>query len=118
MGWFDYYQPTEKIQCPVCKIDLHDWQSKDGISALLLWKQGQPFPESTLQDEEIEMPEEIRRTWRLPDKFVFYSYTCEKHCVYAEGRTENGVWVNNKIVLVEDLEKQNALLKRRFSRYK
>jgi hypothetical protein len=42
---------------------------------------------------------------------------CEKHCVYVEGRTENEVWVNNRIVLAEDLEKKYAEAKRRYSRF-
>ena len=113
---FDYYQPTEKIECPVCKIELKEWQGKDAVCALLLWKQGQSYPESTIHDEEIEMPEEIRRTWCLPEKFTFYSYDCEKHCVWVEGKTENEIWTKNRIILVEDLERRNALLKKRFSR--
>ena len=118
MGMFDYYQPSEKIFCPDCKIELGDWQGKDSICALLLWKQGQCFPESTLHDEEIEMPEEVRRTWRLPEKFTFYSYDCEKHCVWVEGKTENEVWVANRVVFVEDLEKKYAEAKRRYSRFR
>ncbi len=118
MGMFDYYQLSEKILCPVCNVELKEWQGKDADCALLLWKQGQSYPESSaLLDEETEMPEEIRRTWRLPEKFVFYSYDCEKHCVYVEGQTVNEVWVNNRIVLVEDLEKKYALAKKRFARF-
>ncbi len=105
MGMFDYYQLNEKLQCPVCKIELSEWQGKDANCALLLWKQGQSFPESTLQDEEIEMPEEIRRTWRLPEKFRIYSYDCEKHCVWVEGKTQDGVWTDSRISLVEEVGK-------------
>jgi hypothetical protein len=117
MGMLDYYQPSEKIHCPICKIELKDWQGKDANCALLLWKQGQPYPDSTLHDEEIEMPEEVRRTWRLPQKFVFYSHDCEKHCVYVEGQTKNEVWFDNCIILVEDLEKKFALAKKRYARF-
>jgi hypothetical protein len=118
MGMFDYYQPGGKIQCPVCMVELKDWQGKDADCALLIWKQGQPYPDvSASRDEEIEFPEEVRRTWRLPEKFTFYSYDCEKHCVWVEGRTENDVWVDNQIILVEDIEKRNALLKKRFARF-
>jgi len=107
MGMFDWYQPSEKLQCPVCKVELKEWQGKDSICALLLWKQGQPFPDSTLHDEEIEMPEEIRRTWRLPVKFEFYASDCEKHRVTAEGKTENGVWIETRISFVEELGKRH-----------
>lgn len=102
---FDYYQPSEKLQCPICKVKLEEWQGKDAECALLLWKQGQPFPSSTTDDEEVEMPEENRQTW-LPEKFEFYSYDCEKHCVTAEGKTEDGVWTTSRISFVEEIGKR------------
>ena len=59
MGMFDYYQPSEKIFCPFCNVELNEWQGKDADCALLLWKQGQSYPEySALICEEMKIPKD------------------------------------------------------------
>ena len=106
MGMFDWYQPSEKLQCPVCKITLTEWQGKDAACGLFVWKQSESSPVSQLVDEEVALLDEDRRKQRLPEKFVLYSYDCEKHCVMTEGKTENGVWTDTRISFVEEVGKR------------
>ncbi len=103
MGMFDWYQPSEELQCPICKVPLKEWQGKDALCALALWQQGYSAPVNQLVDEECKMPEEIRDTWRLPEQFKIYSYDCGKHCTTAEGRTEGRVWVRTDIISVQTI---------------
>lgn len=99
---FDWYKPTQHLECPVCKVALNEWQGKDGPNALFVWREGEISPIDQPIDEECQISEEVRGTFRLPEEFEIYSYDCERHRVSAKCITKDGVWSETNIIAAED----------------
>ena len=79
MGMFDYYEPSERFSCSTCGEPLRDrWQGKDGINALLVWREGQAAPIGYAEavPPESRIDEEPIASWRLPGEFDITAW-CE-----------------------------------------
>jgi len=99
MGMFDWYQPDPPITCPVCHKALAEWQGKDGPCGLFLWRQNVATAVDQLADDDCKLDEGRREVFRLPEKFMIYSYSCDcGHAVEAVCRCENGSWTSTVLV--------------------
>ena len=100
MGMFDWYKPSGRIECPICGLELKEWQGKAGPNGLFVWSEGEAAPVDQPIDEDARIPVEARRAFRLPDEFEIYSYDCQRHCVLAKCRTREGVWSETNVLSV------------------
>ena len=104
MGMFDWYEPIPDLECPVCKVNLSDWQGKDGACGLFVWRQGIAFAIDQKGDD-CNIDERERIKFRLPETFRIYT-NCENHWIEAECKTENAIWSETIIKEVEDYPKK------------
>ncbi|MCP4501093.1 MAG: hypothetical protein GY822_14130 [Deltaproteobacteria bacterium] len=88
---YDEYKPRNAI-CPKCGTELHHWQGKDGVNALLVWQEGELSAIGQLVDEDCRMPVEKIKKIRLPDEFVIYSCDDGHRMIFADCRTSLSVW--------------------------
>ena len=71
------------------------------------------YPEnSALLDEETGMPEEVRRTWRLPENFVFY-LTTAKNIVFMLKDKPKMTFGLKTALFLSKIWKRNMLLQKR-----
>jgi hypothetical protein len=92
MGMFDWYIPVPDLPCPGCGSTLREWQGKDGPSALFVWRQGTKWPIDQTADEDAKLPPDRSAQWRLPERFVIYSYRDCGQRVEAEGKCDGDTW--------------------------
>ena len=104
MGMFDYYRPTNTLECPICRVPLTEWLGGDGPCALLVWQQGIAAPIGQTTEEENKLAPSRREQFRLPPKFWICSYDCEVHCVKAECTAPDGTWAEVRISEASDLK--------------
>jgi hypothetical protein len=102
MGMFDWYQPYPPLSCPVCGIELKEWQGKEGPCALFVWRQGTAGPVDQLVEAECRLSDDRLMGWRLPETFFIYSYDCERHMVLATGNCTQGTWTSTRIAEVRN----------------
>jgi hypothetical protein len=101
MGWFDYYQPRQRLTCPVCGSALHEWQGTEGPCALLVWREGLGAPNDQRVDVELRPVPWPNPTWRLPGMFSIFSYDCEcPFPVEAFCRAIDGCWMSTDLVVL------------------
>jgi hypothetical protein len=102
MGMFDWYRPSEQLECPVCRTPLREWQGKSAHCALFVWQEGAAGPVDQLCDDDCRALPEVARASRLPAAFEIYSYDCGRHRVTAECVAVSGVWTKTRIAEVVD----------------
>ena len=110
MGMFDYFDPDPELPCPACATPLTEWQSKDGLDALFVWRQGNPAPVEQRVDEEVRLLPEQLAQQRLPDgplEFYTSCSNCEQR-IDAWGVVQDGVWTS---AIVETAD--NIVVKRK-----
>ena len=100
---FDWYKPSQNLECPVCKVALFEWQGKGGPNGLFIWREGELSPVDQLVDDDCKISQDARGSFRLPENFEIYSYDCERHRVLANCVTRDGAWSETNIVAVTDL---------------
>ena len=101
MGMFDWYEPDQELQCPVCGAALSEWQGKDGECALFVWGEGEKHPiDQAIDDEDVRLAAEDYVYATLPEQFEIYSYDCSLHqpIVAACSTDDNGVWSQTRIL--------------------
>ena len=99
MSLFDWYEPDPPLPCPVCGRPLSRWQGKDGPREMLVWRQGLESPIGLLLDDVDPMLPLDDCETRLPGRFRFRSWDCERHKpIEAEGETEGGEWTRTRLV--------------------
>ena len=106
MGWFDWYQTSEPLQCPVCRTPLSEWQGKDGPCGLFVWEQGRAAPVDQKIEKDIAIEIAQRETLRLPEEFLIFSYNCS--CPFpslAHCSSEAGIWTTTALVTSEDVSR-------------
>jgi hypothetical protein len=92
MALFDWYRPAGELRCPACGRILTAWQGKDGPCGLFVWQEGVASPIEQEVDDELRIDESDRIRFRLPHRFVIYTYDCPEHqpieadCVGVDGR--------------------------------
>jgi hypothetical protein len=89
MGMFDWYRPKPPLKCPVCGIELMEWQ-------------GVPYPVDQPVEEECRLEENERKLFRLPDTFSIHSYDCKRHKVTARCGVNDGTWIAAWVAEVKD----------------
>ena len=98
MGMFDRYRPEPPLKCPVCQVDLEEWQGKDGPCGLFVWQQNHSAPVDQLIDKDARLDPAALAKKRLPDEFRLYSFDCFTHGrIDAIGRCRGGRWVETEI---------------------
>jgi hypothetical protein len=94
MSLFDWYQPADKLRCPVCDSPLSEWQGKDGPCGLFVWREGVKHPVDQLvgAEESRWSPEEWSQ-FTLPSTFTIRSYDCPNHRpIVAVGEAPDEIW--------------------------
>ena len=102
MGMFDWYLPKPVLTCPVCGIELMEWQGKDGPCGLFVWAQGVAYPVDQPVELECRLDENERQHVRLPNTFSIYTYDCNRHKVTATCSVTDGIWIATQIAEVKD----------------
>src|SRR5947199_222828 len=83
---------------PTCGQPLVEWQGKDGSRALFTWEEGIAYPTDQGGDDDVKLSAEDRMKYRLPTRFLIYSYDCENHHpIDAECEAPDGTWCKTKI---------------------
>ncbi len=96
---FDWYEPQPALSCPECGAPLVQWQGKEGPRGSFVWRQGVTAPVDQRADEGVRLPEDRRRTFRLPGTFCFYSYDCAEHRpIDARGTCVEGTWHRTELL--------------------
>jgi len=102
VGIFDYYRPEEARFCPTCGQPLVEWQGKDGSRALFTWEEGIAYPTDQGGDDDVKLLAEDRMKYRLPTRFLIYSYDCENHHpIDVECEAPDGTWCKTKVMPFE-----------------
>lgn len=99
MGWFGWYAPADRLNCPVCGEPLLEWQGHEGPCARLVWRQFTAAPVDQRVDPELRPLPWPQPHWLLPTRFSIQSHDCGcPYPVEAFGHTESGVWWRTELV--------------------
>jgi len=101
---FDWFEPVPAIDCPLCGERLDDWQGKDAVNLLLVWRQGVAAAVDWRVPPEVQVPQTFKDR-RLPARFAISKIDSKDHRIKAAGLAPDGVWSATELISVTQLRR-------------